>query len=263
MNMKKLMIAASAALCATVGFGLESANVVGYYTVNVEKEKFALVAINMEPTSTEVFTLDELFPTNALTTSGGSSGNADQLQVWDYENQTYKNFYRFYKKMGGGAKNYHWVNTADDSLATVTLKAGDSVFYYAKGNNQTLTIPGTVPNQASGILKQGFNMVGVGFPSTWNPNSEGADFWKDSTKFTAAGSSGNADQIQYWDDENQTYKFYYLFYKKMGGGSKNYSWVDTTTDEVLNEPLKIGSGFFYYKQSAGEIEFKPNLKLAN
>ena len=28
--MKKLMIAASAALCATVGFGLESANVVGY-----------------------------------------------------------------------------------------------------------------------------------------------------------------------------------------------------------------------------------------
>ena len=29
MNMKKLMIVASAAFCATVGFGLESANVVG------------------------------------------------------------------------------------------------------------------------------------------------------------------------------------------------------------------------------------------
>ena len=33
--MKKLMIAASAVLCATVGFGLESANVVGYSTTTI------------------------------------------------------------------------------------------------------------------------------------------------------------------------------------------------------------------------------------
>ena len=236
-------------------------NTVGYYTVDVTAGSYALVAINIAPTSTETFTLDELFPTNSLTTSGGASGAADRIQVWDYANQTCQNYYRYYKKMGGGAKNYHWVSTADDSLATATLKAGDSVFYYAKDNNQTLLIPGVVPNAAAGVLKQGYNMVSVGFPATWNPNDEGTTFWSDSTKFTAAGASGGADRIQTWDAANQSYKFYYLFYKKMGGGEKNYKWVSTTGDVILSESLDIGAGFFYYKQAAGEIEFSPNLKL--
>lgn len=164
--------------------------------------------------------------------------------------------------MGGGVKNYKWVNSADQALADVSLKAGDSVFYYANSNNQTLTIPGTVPNQASGTLKQGFNMIGVGFPATWNPNSEGTTFWGDSTKFTADATSGGADQIRYWDATTQAYKYYYLFYKKMGGGAKNYKWIDTTTQEILDEALNVGSGFFYYKQAAGEVSFNPNLKVA-
>ena len=163
--------------------------------------------------------------------------------------------------MGGGAKNYHWVSQADDSLATVTLKAGDSVFYYPISNNQTLTVPGTVPNAASGILKQGYNMLAVGFPASWNPNDEGTTFWSDTSKFTSGGGAGSADQIRYWDTANQCFKFYYLFYKKMGGGAKNYKWVDQTTDDVLTEALTIDAGFFYYKQAAGTTEFTPNLKL--
>ena len=165
--------------------------------------------------------------------------------------------------MGGGAKNYHWVeNTAEAPLATVTLKAGDSVFYYPINNNQTLTIPGTVPNAASGVLKQGFNMVSVGFPASWNPNDEGTEFWSDTSKFTSGGGAGSADQIQYWDAANQCFKYYYLFYKKMGGGAKNYKWVENTaTADVLNESLDIGAGFFYYKQAAGTTEFTPNLKI--
>ena len=48
--MKKLMIAAAAALCATVGFsdGIESSNVVGYYSENAPQAKFMLGAASLE-----------------------------------------------------------------------------------------------------------------------------------------------------------------------------------------------------------------------
>ena len=46
--MKKLMIAASAALCATVGFSLESANVVGYATKSCPANKFMHAAAQFE-----------------------------------------------------------------------------------------------------------------------------------------------------------------------------------------------------------------------
>ena len=48
--MKKLMIAASAALCATVGFGLQSANIVGYTSKDVTAGKFYLIGTQFDET---------------------------------------------------------------------------------------------------------------------------------------------------------------------------------------------------------------------
>ena len=248
----------------TFHYSLFTCSTVGYYNVEVKAGKYNLIAINIDPVSEKTYTLDELFPAdtaNIKTTSGGTAGAADQLRTWDVENQSFNYYYRFYKKMGGGEKNWHWVNQDDDSLATEKLKAGDSVFYYALSVDQTHSVPGQVPNSASGILKKGYNMISVGFPARWNPNDEGVDFWKDTEKWTAGGTAGAADEIRYWDSVNQVYKYYYLFYKKMGGGDKNYKWVDSDTDEILTEALEVGNGFFFIRKADGEIPFTPNLKL--
>lgn len=47
-NMKKLMITAAAALCASVGFSIESANIVGYATDTIAQNKFVIKAIQFE-----------------------------------------------------------------------------------------------------------------------------------------------------------------------------------------------------------------------
>ena len=59
--MKKLMIAASAALCATVGFGLESANVVGYQNLDSNASGATMIAPTfLNVTSSEKCTLADL-----------------------------------------------------------------------------------------------------------------------------------------------------------------------------------------------------------
>ena len=107
------------------------------------------------------------------------------------------------------------------------------------------------------------NLVSAGFPTRWNPNDAGTAYWGDTTKFTSNGAAGLADQIRYWDKENQTYRYFYLYKKTVGTGKeKNNCWVENVDGyPLLETPLEIGDGFFFYKQKAGEIEFKPGLKL--
>ena len=244
--------------------------------------KLAMVAVNIEPTSSATFTLDQIFPTNETTTAGGTLADSDQLRTWDQENQKYRFFFRFWKTVGAAnkAKCGHWTEDLlktrdgvpeDYPLANIALKAGDAVFYTAKANDQTLTIPGQVPNEASGVLKQGYNMVGVGFPAMWNPNDAGTNFWMNAN-FTCGGTAADADQIRYWDEENQKFRFFFLFYKTVGAANKAkcYKWVEDLLKArdgvpedypVLTESLNVGDGFFYIKKKEGEIEFKPGLKL--
>ena len=239
--------------------------VVGYYNVDVKAGKYAMIALNMDPMNPEkTASLDEVFPYNANMTASTASGGADQIQIWDFEKQTYRYFFMYNNAFQPtNEKNKHWVeNVTGQPLADVQLKTGDAVFFFAKSKDNTLSIPGQVPAEASGILKHGYNMVGVGFPTAWNPNDAGTDFWKDA-KFAKSTASGGADQIQYWDDANQKYRFFFLYNNAFQpSNEKNNKWVENITgNPVLVDALKTGEGFFYYRKNAGEIEFKPGLKL--
>ena len=247
-------------------------NLVGYYNVDVKAGKYSMIALNIDPMNQEkAATLDELFPFNDKMAKSSSAGAADRIQTWDYEKQTYRNYFMYYSstKTGVDPKSYHWVENLPSEgypLASEGLKTGDCVFYYALNNANTFSLPGQVPNEAAGVLKQGYNMIGVGFPSQWCPNDAGTDFWKDNTKFAMGSSAGAADRIQYWDEAGQTYRYFFLFYSttKTGVDPKSYQWVENLPGDgypVLNEKLDTGAGFFYYRQKAGEIEFKPGLKL--
>ena len=246
--------------------------VVGYYNVDVKAGKFKMVALNIDPMNADKeFTLDELFPYNDKMAKGTGAGAADQIQTWDYENQCYRYYFMYYAAVKGTPveKAYHWVENdaaAGYPIATAKFKTGSSVFYFAKDNDNAFSIPGQVPNEAAGVLKHGFNMIGVGFPTQWNPNDAGKEYWNDTTKFAMGNGAGAADQIQYWDEENQRYRFFFLYYAAVKGSpvEKAYQWVEDDSAAgypVLDEKLDTGDGFFYYRQKEGEIEFKPGLKL--
>ena len=145
--------------------------------------------------------------------AAAAAGSADQVRVWDQVSQSYKYYYLYLGFGPNTTKSNKWVeNVTGQPVATSLFKTGDALFFYAaSGSTLTgLTIPGQVPNVADGVLKQGFNMVGAGFPQEWNPNDAGTAFWSDS-KFTAAAAAGSADQIRAWDQKSQGYKYYYLY----------------------------------------------------
>lgn len=215
-------------------------------------------------------TLDQAFPyKEGAGTAATASGDADQLRTWDYENQKFNYYFMYYKSTKGtvDSKSYHWVENnpgASYPLAKETIKTGDSVFFYSQ-KDQMLTVPGQVPAEASGTLNPGYNMISIGFPSQWNPNDAGKEFWQ-KEGFTSATASGDADQIRYWDQENQKYRFFFLYYKSTKGAvdAKSYQWVENLPAEsypVLDEPLKTGDGFFYILKGDKSVEFKPGLKL--
>jgi hypothetical protein len=244
---------------------VESINVVGYYSAPVTAEKFSFIALNLNPmTPDATISIQDLIPgtTPGLTAAGGA-GSADRIQTWDQATQTYKNYYLFKGFGPHTTKSNKWVeNVTGYPIADATFKTGDALFFYAaKGSTLTsLTIPGQVPNTTAGVLKQGFNMVGAGFPADWNPNDAGTEYWSDTTKFTAAGGAGSADRIQTWEHTSQTYKNYYLFKGFGPHTTKSNKWVENVTGyPVMTETLDTSAAFFYYKVAAGEVVFDPPL----
>jgi hypothetical protein len=239
--------------------------VVGYYNVEVKASKFSMVALNMSSVDGGKKTLDELFPFNSNMTASTTAGGSDQIRIWDYEAQSYRYFFMYNNAfMATNPKNKKWVEnvTGNPLSEDVLLGAGDAVFYYAKSKDNTFSIPGQVPAEAAGTLKSGFNMIGVGFPSEWCPNDAGTDFWKDA-KFAKSTTAGGADQIQYWDDAKQTYRYFFLYNNAfMPTNEKNNKWVENVTgNPILTEKLSTGAGFFYYRKNTGDVEFKPGLAL--
>ena len=116
MTMKKLMITATAALCATVGFSaITSANVVGYATDTLAQNKFTIKAIQFEDVASG--------KVDANTVLSGFTGvyyddafafqlTAPQIQV---------------QAKGGGYNKYYYLNDAyiDDATTKPGWADGD------------------------------------------------------------------------------------------------------------------------------------------
>ena len=120
-------------------------NLVGYYNVDVKAGKFSMIALNMDPmTTTQEFTLDELFPVGANSTPNGTAGLADQIRYWDGEKQTYRYFYLYKKTVGTGKeKNNCWVENVDGyPLLETPLEIGDGFFFYKQKAGEIEFKPG-------------------------------------------------------------------------------------------------------------------------
>ena len=260
--MKKLMVAASAALCATVSFAeLASANIVGYNTVTLKKG-WNMLAVNFENcSSVDGIDIQDLIPgkTEGLT-GNQASANADQIQIYNSATGGYTLYSLFYTTIpnpGLQAKNYKWVDNSG-AVSSYKFKPGDS-FWFKKQGEQTINV--SLSGQVSNATVQdveivnGWNMIGSAFPANFNPNSLGVEYWKNSG---AVGNqaSANADQIQVYDTEKEGYVLYSLFYTTIpnpGLQAKNYKWVDNAGNVIADsvEVVKPGNGVWYKHQGTG------------
>lgn len=129
--MKKLMIAASAALCAAVGFstGVESANIVGYNTITVRTGSTTAMGVQFENLGSTAG-----IPVKSLVTVGnpigqtGATAGADQ--IWTYNGFTWTKYY-FYKR--GTTTKWCVAGSTTEIGDDVTVAMG-SAFFFVRSN---------------------------------------------------------------------------------------------------------------------------------
>ena len=280
--MKKLMIAATAALCATVGFsdGIGSSNVVGYYSENAPQAKFTLGAASLEAISggIKLSAFSGLTPV-AIDWEGDAEAFkklAPQLQIWNGTNYDFA----------------YYVNNAwlDDGTAEGKFVEGwcdaDGLL---RGDNYVITpgyaywlknVPDSNPLNISGQVKQAekvqvscpnaFMLVGNPYPAPIDLN-EGKDMTAPDIKPVAIDWEGDytafqnqATQLQIWNGSNYDMAYYVSnawFDNGTEDGDYKEGWCDG--DGVLREGYSIPVGYgFWIKATSGActLEFNNPIK---
>ena len=266
-NMKKLMIAASAAFCAAVGLAdVTSANVVGYNTVDINPG-YNMFAVNFKTVGDDAgVAIDDLFPgggkADTIFTASSGSDSADYIMVWDNARGEYNTYFLYYVKKGGTAANkYWWCNTDGSGKAAdqnVKFKNGDAFWFYKRGDQKvTATTSGEVElsDMKEIDIKPGYNMIGSFFPTGWTINDDKyytPDFWSTSGAQVGSGSD-SADSLMVWDNSKNEYDTYFLYYVKKGGTAdwKN-KWCNTDgTGPAVGNVMTPGKGAWYYHRGSG------------
>ena len=270
--MKKLMITAAAALCATLAVNAEGveSGIVGYNTVTVNKE-WSIFAVNFEGVSGGSLTIQEAFPVQEGMTKGMTILDADQIQVMKSEGG-YKTYYLSngkYKQMGqekyDATIDGKWrdAEVSARTPATAPLAPGQAFWYKAKAyaTPYTLTVAGAVPDDPSVTItiNKEWSHIANPYPFELSLN----DGIGCQTGMTKGMTLLDADQIQI-PKADGGYKTYYLSngkYKQMGqekyDAAIDGKWRDaevsarTPTDAAIS----VGQGAWYKRAGSDDFEF--------
>ena len=233
--MKKLMFAAAAALCATAGFCVESANIVGYQTTGFDKSGWMMnvgVAFSNVGAADGAFTLDDAF-------FGGTATEGDQIitldaDAWDLNT---------YDKLGAGEG---WMltppgGTGSELLPSIKASKGD-LLYYIPAIAQEATIAGEVADMTApqSVTFDLNNEAGQWMFPLVNPYPVETT-WGDLNTFTKEGDQIITLDADLWDLNT---------YDRLGDG---YGWMLTppggTGSEIITDESLIAipaGGSVYY-----------------
>ena len=190
--MKKLMIAASAALCATVGFGLESANVVGYQNIGFDKSGWMMnVGVQFSNIGAEggAFTLDDAF-------FGNTAAEGDQVITMDAEAWDVNT----YDKLG---KDAGWMlsppgGAMPEFMDSLSAKKGDLLYYIPVDTESDLVVAGEVAQGSQSVTFDTANADGQWMFPLANPFPIDTT-WGDLNTFTKEGDQLISLDADAWD----------------------------------------------------------------
>ena len=132
--MKKLMFAAAvAAGLVAIGEGIESANVVGYNTVTINKE-YTILGIPFTGTTGAAMSIQDALPYCEGMTKGAAASAADSIQIMDSEGN-YVDYYMCNGKAGKGTVtggDGKWVKDGESVVTDAVIPAGKGAWFVRK-----------------------------------------------------------------------------------------------------------------------------------
>ena len=262
--MKKLMIAASVALCAAVGFGdIASENIVGYNTVNIHMQ-YTLLAVNFESVAGGEISIQDALPVVEGMTQGGDDSTADNIQIMNAAG----GYDIYYLSNGKAGRNTYpetvgkWVSPSDKSVPTTAkIKAGTAFWYVSPAasseKSYNITIAGQVLAKAFDTkdITMSYTLVASPYPCAI-PLNGGVEVESP----TLSGDDSTADNLQIMNEDGG-YDIYYLSNGKAGRNTYPETvgkWVSPADKSVPTAAtFPIGKSAWFVSQSgAGSITFK-------
>ena len=258
--MKKLMIAATAAFCATVSFAeLASANIVGYRTYTLT-EDYTLMGLCFEDVAGGGMSLNAAVPFADGMTKGATSGEADNLQIMG-DDGNYKLYFLSNGKYGKFNASYSedydgkWLVSAG-AECNDKVHPGQAFWYVsrtAKTTPHTITVAGSVlQTNATDPKSCTDTYTLIGNPYACDVPLNGGVV---TTGATSGATSGEADNIQVMGEDGN-YKLYFLSNGKYGKFNASYSeefdgkWLISAGAEC-NDKVPMGRAFWYVMRNAG------------
>ena len=265
--MKKLMIAATAAFCATVGFSLESANIVGYNTVTLT-EKWTILGVNFTGVDGNAMSINDAIPYAEGMVKGANVNTADQIQIQD-GNGGYNTYYMSNGKNAKGGTvdglEGKWAKAGTTTPSTDTVKNGTAFWYcrttVAAGDpSLTLTIAGAVSLLASSDKQISETWVHIAnpYPAELALN-DGIPF---TTGMTKGANINDADQIQIQDGAGGYVTYYMSNGKNAKGGTVDGlegKWAKAGTTTATTDSIPVGKGAWFCRKGSEAI----TLTIAN
>ena len=250
--MKKLMFTAAAALCATVGLAIESANTVGYNTTSVAADSWYMVATQFKGVgqTTDVMPVNQLCGVSGIDAVTFANRN-NGLQIQVYNGTGYTIYY--YISDATGATGPVWANTRRPVADTVTIPLGSAFWLKTPatvGADASVTVAGEVKTDAK------TKTIDVG-ASEWTQvaNPFPTDLTIEmitTTGLTPAtfATRNSGPQIQVYNGSGYTI-YYYI---SDATGATGPVWANTrrpSTGKIAN----AGQGFWVKSSSAGSLTF--------
>ena len=257
--MKRCMIGfAAAALAATVFGDIASANIVGYAS---GERTIPANGYYIGTMSFAGVAKDGMIAIKDVLTTTATPGDYDtmetaapQIQILNEDGETYtRYFFTSDAEDEGGAYVTGWADI-DDCLATAEYPIGTGFWYWSRGSESTITLPGQVDNSASKTkdANKGYNLIGNAYPTAIKLTDvicSGMTPGDYDTMETAA------PQIQFLDANGETYtRYFYTSDAEDEGGAYVTGWADSDDCIAYDAVAPATAGFWLWNR--GETDGK-------
>ena len=244
--MKKLMIAGVVGLCAAVTFGLESANVVGYATLNNDDPN-VMLGIQFNSINASGVTFKDI---------KGEFEEEDTIQIAYTDSDGLIQFdeYFYFTADVGMVDEDGWYNGDFESVADTSLPRGAAMWFMpSSGASKDATISGELSKESVvRTFTEPNNMICASFPVPFNPNS---------TDYTWEGlTEEDTIQVAYTDSDGLIQFNEYFYFTADVGMVDEDGWYDGNFEKI-SEPIAIvGQGFWFMPQGVVTLTEKSPVK---
>ena len=223
--------------------------IVGYQTATVAKGKYTAFAVQFETTAQTDMPIKDLFGIEGSFSQASTvAGISDQIWLWD---SAAGDWVKYFYQGGRGSVNTGWTRAGQTALIddTVTVKAGQTVFFYRQGTDATLILSGAVKPFSGAVstecAKGKYTFLGYPWPTAFSVSGFTSFYADGATPSQASSVAGISDQIWLWDSAAGDWVKY--FYQG-GRGSVNTGWTKAGETALTTDQIPAGAGFFFYRQ---------------